>query len=74
MIKEIILEREDFDSLHDIILEVLDFKPTDSECQKFWDLLPEHIQGDALQWGTSDSIFGNNAFVWLRDNKETIKL
>lgn len=62
------LEREDFDAMHDVIFEVKGYKPTDEEIQKIWDSLPEEIQGTALQWGCSDTVFREELYDWLIQN------
>lgn len=63
------LEQEDFNAMHDVILDVLDIKPTNDQIQKIWNGLPEDIQGTAIQWGTSDSVFRDNLYEWLEAMK-----
>jgi hypothetical protein len=62
------LEREDFDAMHDVIFEVKDYQPTDEQIQRIWDSIPEYIQGTAIQWGCSDTVFRDNLYGWLKDN------
>ncbi len=66
------LEKEDFDAMHDVVLDVLDLSPTAEQIQKVWDLLPIHEKGVAIQWGASDTVFRDNLYVWLLKNKESI--
>lgn len=63
------LEEEDFNAMHDVILEALDIEPTNDQIQKIWNGLPDDIQGTAIQWGTSDSVFRDNLYEWLEAMK-----
>ena len=73
MIINITLEQEDFDHMHDVIYDVLGYEPTNQQIQDIWDKLPDEIQGIAIQWGTSDTLFGDELHEWLTENKSTIK-
>lgn len=63
------LEQEDFNAMHDVILGALGVKPTNDQIQKIWNGLPDDIQGTAIQWGTSDSVFRDNLYEWLEAMK-----
>jgi hypothetical protein len=69
MIVTVVLEQEDFDAMHDVILEALDVEPTNEQIQKIWNGLPEDIQGTAIQWGTNDTVFRDNLYEWLEKMK-----
>ena len=71
MIVNVTLEQEDFDHMHDVIYDVLDIEPTNEQTQKLWDMLPEHIKGIAIQWGTSDTVFRDELHEWLQTYKNT---
>ena len=71
MILEITLEREDYDAMHDVILDVSGKKPTDEEIQKHWEDLPDHIRADAITWGTDDTVFRDNSCEYLMGNKKS---
>lgn len=62
------LEREDFNAIHDVIFSVKGYKPSDEDIQKIWDLLPQDLQGIAIQWGCSDSVFRDDLYEWLGEN------
>lgn len=62
------LEKEDFNALHDVILESKGYEPTNEQIQEIWNSLPEHIQGTALQWGCNDTVFRDNLYEWLEEN------
>ena len=62
------LEREDFDAMHDVIFGVKGYEPTDAQIQETWNLLPEGIQGLAIQWGCNDTVFRDEMYKWLGKN------
>jgi hypothetical protein len=66
------LEREDYNAMHDVILEALNLESeiSDKTIKTIWDNLPEHIQGDAIQWGCDDTVFRDNMYVWLEKNSK----
>lgn len=53
----ITLERDDLDTLHDVIMELPDV------IIELWDILPYDIKFDALQWGVSDTPTRENMYV-----------
>lgn len=61
------LEKEDFDALHDVVLEVTDYEYSNEELQTVWDNLPEDIKGTAIQWGTNDTVFRDNMYEHLEN-------
>jgi hypothetical protein len=61
------LEKEDFDVLHDVVLEVTDYEYSNEELQTVWDNLPEDIKGTAIQWGTNDTVFRDNMYEHLEN-------
>jgi hypothetical protein len=76
MIVKVTLEREDFNAMHDVILEALNLETeiSDETIQSIWDRLPEHIQGTAIQWGSSDTVFRDNMYKWLEQNSKDIQI
>jgi hypothetical protein len=68
MIVTIQLEQEDFNAMHDVILNVLDIKPTNAQIHVIWEKLPEDIRATAIQWGTNDTVFRDNLYEWLKNN------
>lgn len=69
MIVTIQLEQEDFNAMHDVIFEALDIEPTNAQIHVIWEELPEDIRGLAIQWGTSDTVFRDNLYEHLKNNK-----
>jgi hypothetical protein len=61
---------DDIDSLHDVIINALDDKDdlTRVEILEYWKKFPDDIKLDALKWGVSDSVVGDNMYVWLQKN------
>jgi hypothetical protein len=76
MIVNVKLEREDFNEMHDVILEALNLETEISEetIQSIWDRLPEHIQRTAIQWGTGDTVFRDDMYTCLQQNPEDFKI
>jgi len=68
----VVLETEDFNCLHDVLLETLDISYTDEKLQEFWDLLPEDEKGLAYQWGCNDTVFSDNIHEWSKENRKLI--
>ena len=70
MIVTVQLEQEDFDVIHDIIFELTERIIDNDTCQFVWDNLPDEIQSTAIQWGTSDTVFRDNAYSYLKNEME----
>lgn len=76
MIITVELEDEDFNHLHDVILEALDYDNSNLnniKIKKIWDNLPNDIISTAIRWGTSDSVFRDNMYVEIQKNIEKYK-
>lgn len=63
------------DHFHDVVAEILHVKDikdaellTPDNLRKFYDMLPLHIINDAKAWGCRDTVFRDNAYVWLLEN------
>jgi hypothetical protein len=55
----------------EIVKEALGLEtPSNSELEKYFASLPPQIQGIARDWGTSDTVFRDQALVHLRKNGE----
>ena len=67
MIVTVVLEKEDFAALHDVVLGVTNISYEDDELQSIWDSLPEHITGTALEWGCNDTVFRDNLYEFLEE-------
>ena len=55
---------------HDVLLEVFDKSFTDAQLEKLFHLLPEHIKQIAYEWGGGDTVFGDESYVYIKNNKE----
>ncbi len=73
MIINVILEKEDLDAMHDVVVNALDVEPTPEQILKLWESLPEDIQGKAIQWGSSDTVFRDEVYEWLIETNYKIK-
>lgn len=76
MIVNVILERGDFNAMHDVILEALNLECeiTDEVIQKIWDKMPDDIKNTAITWGCNDTVFRDNMYEWLEENSKNIEI
>ncbi len=63
------LEQDDLNAMHDVILEALDFSPTDEQIKECWEMLPENIKGTSIKWGCNDTVFRDNMYEYLLKHK-----
>lgn len=56
-------ESGDFNSMHDVFLDLTGHSFTDSELETLFNVLPQHIKGIAYSWGMSDSVFRDEVYV-----------
>ncbi|CAH7392475.1 hypothetical protein VCHA53O466_50050 [Vibrio chagasii] len=59
---------DNWDGLHDTILEIYDVCPTREQAIVFFYSLPDHIKSDALEWGLNDTEFANGTIDYLESN------
>ena len=71
MIITVVLEQSDFDSMHDVVSEVMENDPSNEEIQKLWNVMPDHIKGMAFQWGCNDTVFRDKMYTWLEESKKS---
>ena len=57
----------DWGSLHDVLIELHGKRRTKDEVKAMFLLLPEHVRDEAHTWGLSDTVFGDDAYVYFRD-------
>ena len=62
----------DFMELHDVLADLGgEYREyTKEECRAAFLRLPYHTQTIAVSWGLEDTVFRDEAYVYLRDNKE----
>jgi hypothetical protein len=63
------LEKEDFDILHDVILNALNIETSEEEITEYFMELPREIIGTAVSWGVNDTVFRDEMYEWLKVNK-----
>ena len=65
-----IFTQEQFDKILDGDKGIyLDDLPFETQGLEFFNALPDHLQGEALQWGFSDTVVRENIFVFLIENQ-----
>jgi hypothetical protein len=55
---------------HDVVFEATRKDLEVDQLRTVFNQLPGHIQSIAYEWGFSDTVFGDNAYVYIRDNLE----
>jgi len=64
----------DLSRLHDVIVGVfyhdnVDISDlNDSKLEKVFNELPDNVQAIAIQWGGDDTVFGDEAYVYIKEN------
>lgn len=51
-----------WDGLHDVIVDVLDVRPTKEQAADIFDRLPARVQESAFKWGMNDTVFRDEAY------------
>ena len=59
---------DDWASFHDTVYEALDISMTGDELVKVLNTLPSYIYNICDQWGASDTVFGDEVYVFLQKN------
>lgn len=58
------------DNFHDCVLLATGDSYTPEELLELFNTLPAEIQGIALSWGLSDTVFRDCVFEYLRENSD----
>ena len=61
---------KDMAGFHDAIVDSLSYDRylTDNEINYYWELLPNNIKQIALDWGASDTVFRDQAYIYFQQN------
>lgn len=65
---ELFSDKSEWASFHDVIIEVTGESLEPDGLRKVFNTLPEHIRNTAHSWGLSDTVFRDDASVFLREN------
>lgn len=57
-------------SIHDAVVDVLDVSITKEQAKEIFQMLPSHIQGTAISWGMSDTVFGDEVYSYVEENPD----
>ena len=63
-------DKNDFNVLHDIILNALNKNLNNEKIIEYWDNIPEDIKLDVLRWGLNDTLIKDKIYDWLISNKK----
>jgi Tfp pilus assembly protein PilN len=70
---DLFAEQSEAGSFHDVVADVTGESSIPVEQLKMiFSRLPRHVQMTALQWGLSDTVFRDQAFVYLREHREAL--
>lgn len=64
---QIILEDADFPPIHDVIVEARGVSYSYAAIQRLFDELPEGLQIMAADFGTSDTVFRDELFSYIKE-------
>lgn len=59
--------KNDWDHFHDCVFYVLGTRPTQSEMENLWQILPEDLKEDSLEFGMNDTVWRENFISWLKE-------
>lgn len=57
--------QNEWNHLHDCIFYVTGKKSSQEKLEKFFDLLPENLQNEAIEWGMNDTLWRDNLIKWM---------
>lgn len=66
MEKEIEFTQHDWAHMHDAVMYVTGVRPTQGELEILYAMLPHDLQGDAKEWGMSDTLWRDRFIEWYR--------
>jgi hypothetical protein len=66
MIIKVTLERRDFETLNEIVNEIIGSTINDNQLQALWDMMPNDVKGTAIQWGMDDTVARDNIYEFLQ--------
>ena len=68
MKKTVILEQEDLDCLHDVVLEALELDFDNQQLIELYNKLPQDLKDEAEHWGLYDTVVRDNIYEYLTEN------
>lgn len=67
-IEKLFEDEDDWDGLHDAIVEALDISPTKEQAIALFKQLPERIQLLGQEWGLSETEFRDGSYLAIVEN------
>ena len=67
--KEQLFAGETWYGLHDVIVDTLDIQPTKVQAMTLFDKLPERLQEIAFTWGLNDTVFLDETYEAITENR-----
>jgi hypothetical protein len=69
MKKSVILEQQDLNGLHDVVLEAIELDLDNQQLIDLYNKLPQDLKDEAEHWGLNDSVVRDNIYEYLTDVK-----
>lgn len=58
-----------WDHFYDVVFDSIGKKCNEDELKIIYNLLPHHIKSICEEWGMGDTVFRDNAYQFLKENK-----
>ena len=70
---DLLFDQGEWDSFHDVVLDAMKLSLNQEGLEAIFWQLPDHTIDSAFQWGLSDSVFRDDAYVFLQKTEIDIK-
>ena len=64
------INQELIDCVHDILVQIQDIEPNDSEVLEIIHSIPNNILFIGLEWGYRDTEFGDKLYEWISNKNK----
>lgn len=62
-----LLKSDTCGSFHAVVCEATGVSHSNEKLKQIFFTLPKHIQMIAIQWGLSDTVFGDEAYIFIKE-------
>ena len=70
---DLLFDQLEWDSFHDVVLDAMKISLNQEGLETIFWQLPEHTRALAFQWGLSDTVFRDDAYIFLEKTEIDIK-
>lgn len=64
--------QNDWNHLHDVVLDITDDSKSQEQLERIFLALPKLLQSEATQWGMNDTVWRENAHIYLSAHPELL--